>query len=943
MADFDPDQLLTAPAPDSATMKITPAAPTKLSYDDMVRRAQAQGYSPAGARGIADNFTRESGGNPAIPGDDGTSLGLAQWHNVRKAALLAFAKEQGKPATDPDVQFQFLDKEMREQYPALREALVNAKDQGEAEEQFKRIFERPASVLWANNAQGRPVLGNDRFRFADDALDEWLNKDDAEVHYMEPKDYLVLSPSMDDDPGHSLSGWRDLRSSLAKGEPVKSIPTLDLTNGKVTGQDGRSRALLAQMSGIDAIPVAMRGDKSPEVQGAGGAVIPTRNFVPANQMTAEKGDGGSIVGRMLGISPAHAEETATPKYAVGEEVPEPAQTYRVGEEVADPNPNTTIPGVSGAVTRGLAPYAAGAAAGAALGAPIGGIGAIPGAAAGAGAVGLTQLATGIYNMIADKMGWSKTATPQEMTDKVLDAAGVKRPETPIERVTEATVGGMASGFTGAGAAKVVADGAAKPLTKAIAGAMAENPELQAVSGGSGGEAQQIAAEAGLPEGWQQMAGFVAALIPGAKGLLPGTGRINASPMAKKAIEAGFVLPPAEASEGHIGQVNLTNMAAAEAGKIKLGQLASAKNQPLVNLYAQKDLGLDPGTTLTPQVFKNVRTREGQVYQEVVNAVPEVDLRADPQFRVAAENVGNRSATTEKLFPSTKEPPGVAALRSEMIANARAPTQSVMDYIANLRSQATANFHAEDEGAAMAHRMGAAQRQAANVLEDAMERSIQNAPDYYRSRLADAQKFRDAVYKERAEQGLPIQGQIVDEANADVKQWSDRLATANAKNQDNQSLIDRFRKARQTMAKSYDVESVTNVSTGDVSAHGLGKLLQDGKPLTGDLKLIADSANSFSRAFQNPAKFGGVESMSVLDVGAGAITAGELLARSHPVAAGIAAAAPVIRPLTRARVLSPGYQRRMILPPPAARVPLSAITTPFTSPSPIEGATQGMTP
>lgn len=392
--------------------------------------------------------------------------------------------------------------------------------------------------------------------------------------------------------------------------------------------------------------------------------------------------------------------------------------------------------------------------------------------------------------------------------------------------------------------------------------------------------------------------------PPKPGVMSGVGRINASDQAKQTIGAGFVLPPAEASEGHIGEMNLTNMAAGEAGKIKLGQLAAAKNQPLVNVYARNELGLPEGQPLSPQAFKSVRDREGRVYQEVVDAVPEVDLAKNKDFVDAVDKVGARSEETERLFPSTKEPPGIPALRAELKQNARGSTRAVMDYIADLRKNATANF--QTQGDAMAHRMGAAQREAAHVLEDAMERSVENAPDYYREKLESAQQYRDAIMTERPRQGLPLTGPVVDEANANVQQWADRLANANAKNQSNQSLLDRFRQARQTMAKSYDVESVTNVSTGDVSASGLGKLLQQGKPLTGNLKLIADSANSFHRAFQNPASFGGVESYSVLDA---ASAAGMALA-GHPIAATMVGA----RPLIRGRVLSPGYQRRMISEP-----------------------------
>lgn len=447
----------------------------------------------------------------------------------------------------------------------------------------------------------------------------------------------------------------------------------------------------------------------------------------------------------------------------------------------------------------------------------------------------------------------------------------------------------------------------RPVAAAIKGASAGMGEFAKATGGNQQEAERDTA----------LLGDVAATILGQSpasgspktipaGPIERSFRINASDQAKRTIEAGFVLPPAEASKGHIGEVNLANMAAGEAGKIKLGQLAAAKNQPMVNVYARTDLGLPAETVLSPQVFKAVRDREGRVYQEVVQAVPEVDLGRDEAFHEAVSKVGARSAETEKLFPSTKEPPGIPELRAELLHNSRAPTQTVMDFIADLRKNATANF--QKDGDAMAHRMGAAQREAAHALEDAMERSVENAPEYYRSKLKEAQEYRDEVYRERADpgQGIALQGSVVEDADRAVQSWSEKLQGANAKNQENQTLLDRFRKARQTMAKSYDVEAVTNVSTGDVSAIGLGKLLQQGKPLTGNLKLIADSANSFHRAFQNPASFGGVELYSVLD----AAGAAAMALAGHPVAATLVGA----RPILRSRQLSPWYQRRMIAEP-----------------------------
>jgi hypothetical protein len=585
-------------------------------------------------------------------------------------------------------------------------------------------------------------------------------------------------------------------------------------------------------------------------------------------------------------------------------------------------PDTSIGGLGAAMSRGAAPYAAGALAGGAIGSIVPGVGTALGAGAGIAAVTGADLATGFYNTVARAAGWPTVGNPTEATERGLDIVGVRRPSTGVEHMVQAATGGAVGAATGAGAAKTIGEKVVDPLIRGVAEKLAARPGAQAASGALGGIGAQGAAELGAGPIGQFAAGTAASLLPFG-GHLAAPTRINASENAKRAIEAGFVLPPPEASEGHIGQVNMTNLAAAEAGKIKTGQLASAINQPLVNLYAQKDLWLKPGTTLTPQVFEAVRAREGKVYQEVVDSVPEIELAADPLFKEDVGVIGKRSVETERLFPSTTEPPGVTALRAELLRNSRADTKSVMNYIADLRFQATRNF--QTIGNAMAHRFGAAQREAAHALEDAMERSVRDAPKYYAKKLSAATQFRDLVLDERRRQGLPLAGPVVDLANDHVDTWQRLLDQATAKDASNQTLVDRFRDARSVMAKSYDVEAVTNVSTGDVSASGLGRLLQQGRPFTGNLKLIADSANSFHRAFQNPAAFGGVEPLSLLDV-AYATTAAATAAATGHVGPAIAAMVPLTRPWWRNRILSPGYQRGMIsgTPTPA---PLSIFAQP----------------
>lgn len=109
-------------------------------------------------------------------------------------------------------------------------------------------------------------------------------------------------------------------------------------------------------------------------------------------------------------------------------------------------PSESVAGLSGSITRGLAPYAAGAVAGAALGAPFAGVGAVPGAVAGIGATALTEFGGSVYNWLARYAGLPEMTTPQDLSDKALDAIGVSRPRTTTERAAESAasfVGSMA--------------------------------------------------------------------------------------------------------------------------------------------------------------------------------------------------------------------------------------------------------------------------------------------------------------------------------------------------------------------------------------------------------------------------------------------------------------------------------------------------------------------
>lgn len=133
-----------------------------------------------------------------------------------------------------------------------------------------------------------------------------------------------------------------------------------------------------------------------------------------------------------------------------------------------------------------------------------------------------------------------------------------------------------------------------------------------------------------------------------------------------------------------------------------------------------------------------------------------------------------------------------------------------------------------------------------------------------------------------------------------------------------AMLDDFRNARQTIAKTYSIERALNHTTGSVSAKDLAAQLSRGKPLSGNLETIARAARAFPKAFQDPAAIGSVTAFSPLDV-ASTVLAGAA-------GAGIASLGlPVARMGARAAALSGPIQRALAAAPAASTQPALGVT------------------
>jgi hypothetical protein len=131
--------------------------------------------------------------------------------------------------------------------------------------------------------------------------------------------------------------------------------------------------------------------------------------------------------------------------------------------------------------------------------------------------------------------------------------------------------------------------------------------------------------------------------------------------------------------------------------------------------------------------------------------------------------------------------------------------------------------------------------------------------------------------------------------------------ANTKQTD---LLQKFREARQTIAKTYSVENALNPATGTIDAKKLAAQLQKGKPLTGELKEAGRFAQAFPTAAQTTERMGSLPQISPLDVGGAVITGGGAYLSGSGAETPATLAALLARPTLRAAALSKPVQSRL---------------------------------
>jgi hypothetical protein len=411
-------------------------------------------------------------------------------------------------------------------------------------------------------------------------------------------------------------------------------------------------------------------------------------------------------------------------------------------------PATTVGGLAGAATRGLALPAAGALVGAALGAPFAGVGAIPGAIAGAGAATLAgMLGDPIVGSVNSLFGTTYTLPTDAMED-LLTRVGVVQPRTAAERIMQTTAAGASGGAGGVALGKAVEAAATGPVARGVGQLMATTPSLQTLTGATGAAASGVAKEAGAGPLGQIAATIGGAIVPS----IPSMVKTVAGQAAKQIAPAGA---------GIREQVEPTIQESLQSIKATVGEKISPGNQLIIKQQiAKAPDSIDTvqfrlsGTQVVPDNEAASAIKQGWKEGAIasIKAASDKDRKAMLQM-INKFKMGEKSEVYRTLNRASDILGDTVQARVDFLANANKQAGKAIDRIAqsrlrgqNVNYDSAINSFIDDlgkigvkvemdeNGVAKAILQGSdiqGDKQAQRVLNAVLDRlSTVNAPDAY---------------------------------------------------------------------------------------------------------------------------------------------------------------------------------------------------------------------
>jgi hypothetical protein len=288
------------------------------------------------------------------------------------------------------------------------------------------------------------------------------------------------------------------------------------------------------------------------------------------------------------------------------------------------------------------------------------------------------------------------------------------------------------------------------------------------------------------------------------------------------------------------------------GRPELNTLLSANNADKVNAVGRRHLGLADDASLDPHTFTTLRQDASKAHEALRG---EGKIAIDSKLFDDLDALESKWTTANKSFPKTKNPAKATLDELRYADDAGTPlthadADGIVSKIADLRDKADAAY-----ADPTTKHLGKVYKGAANALENQLERGLTDK---------------------------------LNKMNPASMQWAHFF----------DEKVANFRKAREDIAKSYSVQSAMDGS--DLSAVKLAGQLAKGKPLTGELKTIAETGKYFPNAVRvvsksnaSPVSFGDIRAGGIgASLGAGLTALNPFV--GVPVIAGSMVARPALR-------------------------------------------------
>lgn len=313
-----------------------------------------------------------------------------------------------------------------------------------------------------------------------------------------------------------------------------------------------------------------------------------------------------------------------------------------------------------------------------------------------------------------------------------------------------------------------------------------------------------------------------------------------------------------------------------------------------------------GPAVAPEMTQAIQNARNSGYViPPTQAKPSLVNRALEGFAGKLTTAQNASARNQPVTNElARKAIGANDLSEASIAQVRNQANQAYDALGQVgKFTADADFvQALDRAGSTTATMRANFPELVNSKVDDLIEGLKSRPEFdSRSTIEAIKQFRADAATNKA--SLDPAAKALGRAQSKISDSLEDLIERNLQASGNPQLLEAYRGARQTLAKTYQVEKALNKTSGNVDANKLAQMMQKGKPMTGDLRSIADFAARFPKANQTVERMGSLPGLSPLDFGAlGTVSA---VSGNPLLMAGVLA-----RPAARAATLSAPVQNRL---------------------------------